>query len=163
MIREINRTIIGAFAIAVACWVFTENVSAQCSALRFTFQSNPTSPNTTPHGPVTGDFNRDGDPDAVWSNSDTDNITVVLGNGNGGFAAPTNFAVGDLPSRTAIGDFNRDGRQDLAVYNFLSASISIMLGNANGTFSATTPIPNVTSSQSSIAVGDFNRDGIDDI
>jgi hypothetical protein len=150
--------------LVVASALFSLSAAAQCSDLRFAFQSNPASPGTSPFRPVTGDFNRDGNPDAVWPNSATDNITVVLGNGNGGFAAPTNLAVGDFPERIAIGDLNRDGRQDLAVRNFLSANISVLFGNANGTFTAaTTAITNVPSNGSGIAIRDINRDGIEDI
>ena len=39
-----------------------------------------------------------------------DDVSILLGNGSGGFSAPTNFTVGDEPSSVAVGDFNGDAR-----------------------------------------------------
>ena len=48
-------------------------------------------------GPVSvavGDFNGDGKLDLATANVNADNVSVLLGNGNGTFQAPANFAVG---------------------------------------------------------------------
>src|SRR4029453_4457345 len=52
------------------------------------------------------DLNRDGNPDLAAARSDyyTGNITVLLGNGSGGFGAPTGFAVGSEPVDVAVAD-----------------------------------------------------------
>ena len=52
---------------------------------------------TSPVGIGTGDFNRDGKPDIVVANSGSANVGVYNGNGTGGFAAATTYAVGTNP------------------------------------------------------------------
>ena len=67
---------------------------------------------------ATGDFNRDGKPDLATANNGANNISVLLGNGAGGFAAPKSDGVLlNAPTSVAVGDFNRDGKHDLAVAN----------------------------------------------
>jgi hypothetical protein len=103
-------------------------------------------------------LNGDGKLDLITANQDNDNISVLLGNGDGTFQAPTNISVGVTPVEIAVGDFNGDGKLDLAVSNGGAASISILLGNGNGNFTqgptvSTGNLPNF------IVVGDFNNDG----
>ena len=47
----------------------------------------------------------------------SDNVSVLLGNGDGTFQAQKTYAVGDGPHSVAVGDFNGDGKADLAVAN----------------------------------------------
>ena len=87
----------------------------------------------------------------------SDNISILLGNGNGTFVTPAlNFGVGDGPQSVAVGDFNNDTILDLAVANSRSNNVSILLGNGNGTF--VTPALNfgVGNTPVSVAVGGFN-------
>ena len=44
--------------------------------------------------------------------------SVLLGNGDGTFAAKVDYATGSHPDSVAVGDFNLDGKPDLAVANF---------------------------------------------
>ena len=99
--------------------------------------------------------------DLAVANVVSDNVSILLGNGNGTFVTPAlNFGVGDQPQSVAVEDFNNDTIQDLAVANFFPASVSILLENGNGTF--VTPAVNfgVGSAPNSVAVGDFNNDTI---
>jgi hypothetical protein len=109
-----------------------------------------------------GDFNGDGKQDLAVANNDSDNMSILLGDGIGNFSAPTNFQVGDDPLSVAEGDFNGDGKQDLAVANQVSDNVSILLGNGDGTFSAPTNF-SVGDAPYSVAVGDFNGDGKQDL
>ena len=81
-----------------------------------------------------GDFNSDGNPDLAVANYNSNNVSVLLGNGSGGFGAATNFPVGLTPVSVAVGDFNRDGNPDLAVANYSSNNVSVLLGNGSGGF-----------------------------
>ncbi|MGZ7033533.1 MAG: FG-GAP repeat domain-containing protein, partial [Thermoanaerobaculia bacterium] len=83
-----------------------------------------------------GDFNRDGKADIAVANATSNDVSILLGNGNGTFAAPVNYPAGTYPESVAIGDFNSDGKADLAVANSSSDNVSILLGNGNGTFTA---------------------------
>jgi hypothetical protein len=103
-----------------------------------------------------GDFNGDGKQDLVTVNFNSNNVSILLGDGAGSFSPATNYPGG---RKVAVGDFNGDGIQDLAVTN--SSGVAISLGNGAGGFSAPTNFP--TSSPEGVAVGDFNGDGKQDL
>src|SRR5258708_6565795 len=58
-------------------------------------------------------------------------VSALLGNGDGTFAAKTEFATGSGPISVAIADLNADGRPDLAVANFFSNTVSVLLGRGD--------------------------------
>ena len=49
------------------------------------------------------------------ANSNSNTVSILLGNGDGTFQAARNVIAGSGPSSVAIGDFNGDGLADLAV------------------------------------------------
>jgi len=111
-----------------------------------------------PTGVATGDFNGDGRLDLAVANLRSNNVSVLLGNGDGTFQAAVNYGAGSRPISVAVGDFNGDGKLDLAVSNNGSDNVSILLGNGDGTFQ--TPMDyGAGSLPDSVAVGDFNGDG----
>ncbi len=102
------------------------------------------------------DFNGDMKLDVVSANSNSDNVSVLLGNGLGGFGAAVNFPVGSSPNSVVVGDFNGDLKLDLVSANTRSNNVSVLLGNGLGGFAATSF--SVGTTPSSVAVGDFNGD-----
>src|SRR5438128_2058650 len=109
---------------------------------------------SSPASVVAGNFNGDGKLDLAVANAGSNNVSMLLGNGDGTFKPALNSGVLG-PGSLAVGDFNGDGKLDLAVTN---AGVSILLGNGDGAFRA--PVTYATgNSPSSVAVGDFNRDG----
>jgi hypothetical protein len=74
------------------------------------------------------DFDRDGAIDLAVANLTTSSVTVLGGDGRGGFAEAGVFAVGKSPAGLAAGDWNGDGRIDLAVVNSGSNDVSVLLG-----------------------------------
>src|SRR5688500_921847 len=68
-----------------------------------------------PASVASGDFDGDGIKDLAVPNNISHNVSVLLGDGAGGFGPPTNFAVPQFPSSIAVADFNKDGKDDLAV------------------------------------------------
>ena len=96
------------------------------------------------------------------ANFGTNNVTILLGAGNGTFTTGTGspITVGTGPVSIAVADFNSDGRLDLAVANSNSNSVSLLLGNGTGGFSAATGSPfGAGNSPRFVAVADFNGDG----
>jgi hypothetical protein len=112
----------------------------------------------SPVAAAVGDFNGDGKLDLAVANQGSNNVSVLLGNGDGTFRAAVSYGTGQFPYSVAVGDFNRDGKLDLAVANFDSNSVSVLLGNGDGTFRAAVSY-GTGSGPHSVAVGDFNRDG----
>src|SRR5260221_404051 len=90
-----------------------------------------------PSSVAVGDFNGDGKQDLAVANYSSSNVTVLLGNGSGGFApaAGSPLSVGTNGISVAVGDFDGDGKQDLAVANWNSANVTVLLGNGAGGFS----------------------------
>ncbi len=104
------------------------------------------------------DLNGDGKLDLITANSGSNNVSVLLGNGDGTFAPVTNFAAGASPNSVAAGDFNGDGKTDLAVANYGDSTVSILLGNGSGGFQFLRSI-SVGTNPSSVAAADLNNDG----
>ena len=73
------------------------------------------------------DLNHDGNLDIVSAATNIDNLTVLFGDGAGGFTNFTNLWGGNNPTTFATGDFNNDGSQDIIANNYGSASITVLL------------------------------------
>ena len=112
-----------------------------------------------------GDVNADGKLDLATANSASDNVSVLLGNGSGGFtpAAGSPFAAGSGPYSVAFGDMNADGRLDVAAANNGSPdAVTVLLGNGSGSFAHAAGSPLGLSGVSDpvfTALGDVNADG----
>jgi len=114
-----------------------------------------------------GDLNRDGKLDLVVGYQDLNNsaVSVLLGNGDGTFQAPVDYATGSEPGFVAIADLNRDGKLDIVAANFGDFggdTVSVLLGKGDGTFEPQVQYPTSTGALA-LAVADFNGDGILDL
>ncbi len=116
---------------------------------------------TNPSALATGDFNGDGKLDIACSNHNSNNVSIRLGNGSGGFTNAADVTVGTGPNSIAVGDFNSDGKQDIMTANDGSSNVSVRLGNGSGGFTGTTTI-SLFANPSFISLGDFNADGKQD-
>lgn len=111
----------------------------------------------------TGDINGDGLPDIVTANEGSNNLSVLLNDGKGGFLpAIVSPSSGSQPKSVALGDFNGDGKLDAVTANFGSGSMSVFFGNGDGTFQPAVNFPVGLQTQS-VCVGDLNNDGRPDI
>jgi hypothetical protein len=121
-----------------------------------------------------GDLNGDGTADIVSPNLDGDNVTILLGDGKGGFRQPPGspFPCGDSPFNVAIGDVNGDGIPDLAIVNSPSSTadragqdgLTILMGDGKGRFTKMAGSPFVMEKYPNmVAIGDLNGDGVGDV
>ena len=146
-----------------------------------TFQTATTYPTvgTGTASAVIADVNGDGHLDIVAvSAADTSGIvaqqiSVLLGNGDGTFQAAQNFTVPTLPGYSSqaatpivnviTADVNGDGVKDLICSNGL-----VLLGSGTGTFTAASApafpyVQPATDAGPNLASGDFNNDGKVDV
>jgi hypothetical protein len=111
---------------------------------------------------VIGDFNGDGIPDLAVPLYGPNEIAILLGKGDGTFAAPvmaSSPGTNPINAQSVVGDFNGDGIPDLAVIDSADSSLDILLGNGDGTFTTVAMQPTLSGTPSYIATGDFNGDG----
>lgn len=132
------------------------------------FQIFPTLGGVAPEAIAVDDFNGDNILDIVTANNDTNNVTVLLGDGKGGFGIPTSHALlADFlsPKAMVLGDFNNDGILDVAVTKVgdMPSSINIFPGTGKGIFRG--PLPFATDALGSVAIAaaDFDGDGLTDL
>lgn len=111
---------------------------------------------------ATADFNRDGKADLVTANWRSNNVSVMLGDGNAGITLQSSLAVGQNPHSVATADFNGDGNIDVVTANTGDDNVSVLLGDGSGGFGNQTTFA-VKDSPVSVATADFNGDGKTDI
>lgn len=133
------------------------------------FAPAPQSPIAVGRRPVdvaAGDMNRDGKPDLLTANTDDNSVTVLLGDGRGGFrhAPASPFDAGPKPHLLALGDFNNDRNLDAAVTEHDSNDVRVFLGHGDGRFVAAPHSPfralsSLPPHNHGLGVGDVNGDG----
>jgi hypothetical protein len=79
----------------------------------------------------------DGQQDDIAIVDQTDNlVTVILGNGNGTFASPVDYATGSGPTSIVASDFDGDSNLDLVTADSTGQAVSFLKNNGDGTFAA---------------------------
>jgi hypothetical protein len=126
----------------------------------------------TPYSAAIADLNGDGKQDVVVVNStldvvvvggsQTNPISVFLGNGDGTLQAAKTYGVGQEPISIVVSDFNDDGKPDVAVANRLDNTVSVLFGNGDGTFQPQVVFP-TGKEPTSLAAPDLNGDGRPDL
>lgn len=145
-----------------------------------TFPSSATTFGTGPNpaAVAVAHLDNNGNLDLVTANSGDNTVSVLLGNGMGGFAAASPTGTGKQPGSITVADLDGDGKQDIVTGNLgekdpmgapavAGNTVSVLLGNGDGTFKppldfplggttyGDTPVP--------VAVRDVNNDGKPDV
>ena len=113
---------------------------------------------TAPIDVLLADMNRDGRLDIVTSNEMSDNVSVLLNDGVGGFLPTINTAVNASVSAIAVFDFNSDGDDDLLTANTNDDQVELHQGNGDGTFGASR-LFDVGRGPTGLALGDIQDNG----
>ncbi len=103
------------------------------------------------------DLNRDGVLDLAVSGG-AQEISVLLGRGDGTFSAPRKYEVGYGPETVDAGDLDSDGDLDLVVANASNNSLTVLLGNGDGIFGDAMHI-DLSTEVFSAQFADVNEDG----
>ncbi len=134
------------------------------------FASAPGSPYNAGRYPTAvaiGNVDFNPSPDLVVANSESDNLTILLGDGSGALTPAPGSPVsvsGNGPVSVGIGDLNSDGRTELATANGFSNNVSVLIGDNSGSFTQAGGSPfSAGSTPFSIAIGDLGGDGMQDL
>ncbi len=73
------------------------------------------------------DFNNDGHTDIAITNSPNNMVSILTGDGNGGFMPLLSFDAGTDPRDMVLADFNNDGWMDIAVLNQSANKVTVLL------------------------------------
>jgi hypothetical protein len=122
----------------------------------------------SPVSVAVADFNLDGKLDIVAVDILDNQISILLGTGDGRFRSAVQYDAGAGPFSVTVADLNGDNKPDLLVLNATPKNLGILMGNGDGTFkpavfvSAGAP-ENGWQPGEQIAVGDFDVDGKMDV
>ena len=107
---------------------------------------------------VAADANEDGILDAFIGSLASDRVTVLLGDGQGGFTTGATASTGDAPWMLASGDINGDGHVDIVSANSSGDSFSVILSDGLGGLDPAGSFP-VGERPLAIDLGDLDGDG----
>lgn len=117
----------------------------------------------TPSFIVTADFNNDGKLDlATCANAFTGSVSVLLGDGAGGFGAAQRTIVGSYLTSMAVADFDSDGKLDIVAADWSYSLLHLLKGNGDGTFQPVVSRPQMNFVDA-VSVGQFNNDAHADL
>jgi len=107
---------------------------------------------------ATADVDGDLDADLVTANSGGNDVSVLPGDGLGGFGGPQNYAAGSSPSALVLGDFTGDLKLDITTANGWNNTVSVLRGGGDGSF-ASPALTAIATPAWALAAADFNGDG----
>ncbi|AFY71927.1 RHS repeat-associated core domain protein (plasmid) [Thalassoporum mexicanum PCC 7367] len=121
-----------------------------------------------------GDFNNDGALDVITNSGPTfstaSELTVILGNGNGGFTNAISYTPQDFNLNSSgnfdIGDINYDGNLDVVTPTSNLDDLALVLGNGDGSFSDSLIRPTSLTrinNNGTVILSDLNGDSVLDI
>ena len=117
---------------------------------------------TRPEGVTIALIDSDSNLDVVTNNFTSNDVSVLLGKGDGTFENPRLLSVPGGPRFVVAGDFNGDGANDLATSDYDDDKVTSLRGSADGNFTISTTIP-VGNSPEMLAVANLTPDGILDL
>ena len=158
-----NKTYVLNLLLIGAVCILGSDLNFSAQAQNLTYTPTPSHPvGRSPQAIATGDFNGDGHADLATVNGTSDDVSVLLGNGNGTFRSAVSFGVGKIPLAVIAQDMDRDGLQDLIVALSGSDQVVILKGDGQGLFQKFTT-QTAGKGTTFIAAQDLNGDGWTDV
>lgn len=119
----------------------------------------------SPNDVAIADFNGDKRPDLAFANHETHAVTVLLGDGRGGFAAAPAVPVRSVPHPHGIAaaDLDRDGHTDLVIDSWGQNRLELLRGNGRGGFAEWEMVPVGQHPYQRPRIADVNGDGWPDL
>ncbi len=132
---------------------------------KFSVSQTATATSTSIHFAVSSDFNNDGKADVAVTNNTADNVSILIGNGDGTFVTPSNTSTGagTGPIEVVAVDLNNDNNQDVVTVNRTTNNISVLMGNGGGGLAAAVQYATGATLVEGLASGDFDGDGDKDV
>lgn len=148
-------------AFVVTALVFGSLVSRNAAQRHLQF-ARVDFPADGPMGVDVADFDRDGNADIAFTNSASDTVDIIFGDGKGAFPRRISLSNPKQPERLAIADFNGDGNPDLAVTHRGSHDVVVSLGDGHGGFHESFRWGSDGRSRW-VSAADLNHDGVIDL
>jgi hypothetical protein len=119
---------------------------------------------TLPFANAVGDFNGDHILDIAVVNYNSNDVSILLGNGDGTFQPAVNYVIGTEPSAITAVDLNNDGATDLAIADEIGRTVAVLINKADGTGRFNQPVLYPAGkAPRGIVAGDLRGIGIQDL
>jgi hypothetical protein len=115
-----------------------------------------------PASVVAADLRGDGHEDLVVANYYDNTVSVLLGDGHGGFGPQQVYSVGNSPNFVAVTVLSGDSHPDIVTANELDSTVSVLPGDGTGAFGQQ-QLYNVGTGPIALTLGDVTGDGGTDI
>ncbi len=149
-------------SVAIVISVLTAALAGAQPTVSLVLQSDSLPAGTSPIAVATGDIDGDGNADLAVANSDSDDVSIFWGNGDGTFTPagatiPVGTAAIETPVAIAIADVTGDGKPDIITANEFGNSVSVLPNQGSRGFG--TAIESATGTQpEAVVVADLNGD-----
>jgi hypothetical protein len=126
---------------------------------------SPFAAGNQPNDVAIADVNGDKKPDLAFANHEAHALTVLLGDGRGGFAAAPPVPVRSVPHPHGIAaaDLDRDGHIDLVIDSWGQNQLELLRGDGRGRFEDWKTVPVGRHPYQRPRVADVNGDGWPDL